>query len=57
MTDKDISFATEDRPHKPVLLREVLDALAPGDGEIMVDGTFGAGGYSRAILDSAQCEL
>ncbi|WP_412557690.1 16S rRNA (cytosine(1402)-N(4))-methyltransferase RsmH [Thalassospira sp. MIT1370] len=57
MSDKDIRFATEDRPHKPVLLREVLDALAPCDGEIMVDGTFGAGGYSRAILDSAKCEL
>ncbi|WP_430474466.1 16S rRNA (cytosine(1402)-N(4))-methyltransferase RsmH [Thalassospira lucentensis] len=57
MSDNDISFATEDRPHKPVLLREVLDALAPCDGEIMVDGTFGAGGYSRAILDSAKCEL
>lgn len=57
MSVKDIGFATEDRPHKPVLLREVLDALAPRDGEIMVDGTFGAGGYSRAILDSAKCAL
>jgi len=57
MSDKDLSFATEDRPHKPVLLREVLESLAPRDGEIMVDGTFGAGGYSRAILDSANCEL
>ncbi|KZC99266.1 MULTISPECIES: 16S rRNA (cytosine(1402)-N(4))-methyltransferase RsmH [unclassified Thalassospira] len=57
MSRNDLSFATEDRPHKPVLLREVLEALAPRDGEIMVDGTFGAGGYSRAILDSANCEL
>ncbi|NIY77379.1 16S rRNA (cytosine(1402)-N(4))-methyltransferase RsmH [Thalassospira sp. HF15] len=57
MSTNDLSFATEDRPHKPVLLREVLEALAPADGEIMVDGTFGAGGYSRAILDSANCEL
>jgi 16S rRNA (cytosine1402-N4)-methyltransferase len=57
MSSNDLSFATEDRPHKPVLLREVLEALAPRDGEIMVDGTFGAGGYSRAILDSANCEL
>ncbi|WP_417836005.1 16S rRNA (cytosine(1402)-N(4))-methyltransferase RsmH [Thalassospira tepidiphila] len=57
MSSNDLSFATEDRPHKPVLLREVLEALAPRDGDIMVDGTFGAGGYSRAILDSANCEL
>jgi len=57
MSKNDLSFAIEDRPHKPVLLREVLEALAPRDGEIMVDGTFGAGGYSRAILDSANCEL
>ncbi|MFH1804260.1 MAG: 16S rRNA (cytosine(1402)-N(4))-methyltransferase RsmH [Pseudomonadota bacterium] len=46
-----------DNPHKPVLLREVLDALQPTDGDIMVDGTFGAGGYSRAILDAAPCVL
>ena len=57
MSIHDLSFATGDGPHKPVLLREVLDALSPGAGEIMVDGTFGAGGYSRAILDHADCEL
>ncbi|OSQ49711.1 16S rRNA methyltransferase [Thalassospira alkalitolerans] len=50
-------FATDNSPHKPVLLREVLEALSPKAGEIMVDGTFGAGGYSRAILDHAPCEL
>lgn len=37
-------------PHVPVLLDEVLDALAPLSGRTVVDGTFGAGGYSRAIL-------
>ena len=37
-------------PHIPVLLTEVLDALSPLDGATVVDGTFGAGGYSRAIL-------
>jgi 16S rRNA (cytosine1402-N4)-methyltransferase len=37
-------------PHIPVLLDEVLAALAPACGETHVDGTFGAGGYSRAIL-------
>lgn len=37
-------------PHIPVLLDEVVDALSPAPGETHVDGTFGAGGYSRAIL-------
>ena len=37
-------------PHVPVLLDEVLESLAPKPGETIVDGTFGAGGYSRAIL-------
>ncbi len=36
-------------PHVPVLLDEVLDALAIAPGEVHVDGTFGAGGYSRAM--------
>ncbi len=36
--------------HRPVLLDEVLAALAPSAGERHIDGTFGAGGYSRAIL-------
>jgi 16S rRNA (cytosine1402-N4)-methyltransferase len=36
--------------HLPVLLDEVLAALAPTPGEVMVDATFGAGGYTRALL-------
>lgn len=36
-------------PHIPVLLDEVLDALAIRPGETHVDGTYGAGGYSRAM--------
>ncbi|MEH6403054.1 MAG: 16S rRNA (cytosine(1402)-N(4))-methyltransferase RsmH [Sneathiella sp.] len=48
---------SQDRPHVSVLLNEVLRVLAPGDGELFVDGTFGAGGYSRAILDSADCRV
>jgi 16S rRNA (cytosine1402-N4)-methyltransferase len=35
------------------MLGEVLAALRPADGEIYIDGTFGAGGYTRAILDAA----
>jgi 16S rRNA (cytosine1402-N4)-methyltransferase len=37
-------------PHVSVLLDEVVDALAVGPGDTVVDGTFGAGGYTRAIL-------
>jgi len=36
--------------HVPVLIEEVLRALEPVDGGIFIDGTFGAGGYSHAIL-------
>ncbi|MBN9671653.1 16S rRNA (cytosine(1402)-N(4))-methyltransferase RsmH [Roseibium aggregatum] len=37
--------------HVPVLLAEVLEWLAPERGAIVIDGTFGAGGYSRALLE------
>ncbi|QPC45447.1 16S rRNA (cytosine(1402)-N(4))-methyltransferase RsmH [Kaustia mangrovi] len=43
--------------HVPVLLAEVLDALKPRDGECHVDATFGAGGYTRAVLDAADCRV
>lgn len=43
---------TPPSPHVPVLLEEVLAALHPAPGETHVDGTFGAGGYSRAILST-----
>jgi 16S rRNA (cytosine1402-N4)-methyltransferase len=39
-------------PHVPVLLGEVVDALQPRAGKLLVDATFGAGGYSRALLDA-----
>lgn len=38
--------------HVPVLLEEALRYLAPAAGDLIIDGTFGAGGYSRAILAS-----
>lgn len=43
--------------HIPVMLAEVLAALVPRDGEVIVDGTFGAGGYSSAILAAADCRV
>ena len=38
-------------PHIPVLMQEALDALALKPGGRYLDGTFGAGGYSRALLE------
>jgi 16S rRNA (cytosine1402-N4)-methyltransferase len=43
---------TSDPRHIPVLGREAVEALQPSDGGIYVDATFGAGGYSRAILST-----
>ena len=43
--------------HRPVMLEQVLAAIAPRDGAIYVDATFGGGGYSRAILDRASCRV
>ncbi|RVQ66422.1 16S rRNA (cytosine(1402)-N(4))-methyltransferase RsmH [Croceicoccus ponticola] len=39
-------------PHTPVLLDEVVAALAPRPGSVIIDATFGAGGYTRALLDA-----
>ncbi len=39
-------------PHTPVLLDEVIEALAPQPGDVIVDATFGAGGYTRALLEA-----
>lgn len=42
-------------PHIPVLLDEVIAALAPAPGAVIVDATFGAGGYTRRLLDAGAC--
>lgn len=43
--------------HIPVMLNEVLQCLRPQKGEIYVDATFGNGGYSAAILETAPCKV
>ena len=43
--------------HIPVMLAEVIETLNPQDGDVIVDGTFGAGGYTKAILDHADCSV
>lgn len=44
------SSSTDKSPHLPVLINEVVAGLAVVPGETHVDGTFGAGGYTRALL-------
>ncbi|KAI9502202.1 ribosomal RNA small subunit methyltransferase H [Coemansia spiralis] len=45
------------RVHQSVLLEEVIGYLAPQNGKIYLDGTFGEGGYTKRILDSANCRV
>jgi 16S rRNA (cytosine1402-N4)-methyltransferase len=46
-----------DKRHLPVLVDEIVTALAPHEGGHYVDATFGAGGYSKALLDTAACRV
>jgi len=49
---------TPDQRHIPVLLEEVLAALDVSDEETIIDGTFGAGGYTRALLaQNPECRV
>ena len=41
--------------HVPVMKEAMISLIAPKDGGIYVDGTFGGGGYSRALLEAASC--
>ncbi len=54
----DLSRAVQNKstpPHQPVLLNEVVEYLSIKDGGRYLDCTFGAGGYTRAILSSCNC--
>ncbi|WP_299550603.1 16S rRNA (cytosine(1402)-N(4))-methyltransferase RsmH [uncultured Tateyamaria sp.] len=51
------SLAAARGGHVPVLLNEVITALSPRDNEVFLDGTFGAGGYARALLETAHCRV
>lgn len=46
-----------DNRHIPVMLNEVLTYLTPQPGKTYVDATFGNGGYTRAILEAADCRV
>ena len=52
MTDAPQPALAPDVPHIPVLLDEVIDALDPQPGDVVIDATFGAGGYTRLLLAS-----
>jgi 16S rRNA (cytosine1402-N4)-methyltransferase len=43
--------------HVPVLVRQVIEYLQPRDGGLYIDGTFGAGGYARALLAAANTRV
>ncbi|KAJ2551731.1 hypothetical protein EV175_003583 [Coemansia sp. RSA 1933] len=45
------------RVHIPVLLEEAIEYLLPRDGRTYLDATFGEGGYTKRILDSANCAV
>jgi len=51
MSVTDAPQTASNSPHIPVLLRPILDHCAPISG-VWLDGTFGAGGYTRALLDA-----
>ena len=43
--------------HIPVMLDEVIAALTPSPGKVFLDATFGNGGYTKALLDTANCQV
>ena len=54
--DHPASDAGSDAPHLPVLIRPLIDLVAPVTGD-WLDGTFGAGGYARALLEAGAARV
>lgn len=54
---KSTANSSNTTPHNPVMLKEMLKYLAPKNNEHFLDCTFGAGGYSKAILGSCDCNI
>lgn len=52
-----LTMSQSSSSHYSVMLNDVLGTLVPKDGEVYVDGTFGAGGYTRAFLSAADCTV
>ncbi|NHN85202.1 16S rRNA (cytosine(1402)-N(4))-methyltransferase RsmH [Acetobacter musti] len=52
-----VAAPDHDPGHVPVMRDEVVRILAPADGEVYVDGTFGGGGYTNAVLAAADCRV
>lgn len=52
-----LTHSHKNSKHIPVMLDEVMAAMMPTEGKTYIDATFGAGGYSRAILAAADCNV
>ncbi|NHO32193.1 16S rRNA (cytosine(1402)-N(4))-methyltransferase RsmH [Acetobacter fallax] len=52
-----VAIPDHDPGHIPVMRDDVVRILAPCDGEVYVDGTFGGGGYANAVLAAAACRV
>ncbi len=55
MSSDELPGQDAEREHIPVLLTEVVEMLEPKPGGVYVDGTFGGGGYTTAVLNAAEC--